>query len=61
MIKDGRLWHIDAPHFSAHVIESHDGIIVRAAPILSWAINGRMANLRRYCESNDWTCVPESE
>lgn len=51
-----RLWHIDARHFNAGVLETYDGIISEAAPILRWAENGRMDWFRRYCAKKGWRC-----
>jgi hypothetical protein len=49
-----RLWQVTAPHFCAGISETYDGIISDAAPILKWAINGRMAWFRQYCQKKGW-------
>ena len=56
LMTEGRLWHVEAPHFVAGVIEAHDGVIVRAAPILRWTCDRPIGWFRRYCQRKGWRC-----
>lgn len=47
------LVQVDAPHFCAGII-LEDDVVVRAAPILKWAVGWQRNDLRRYFERKQW-------
>lgn len=47
---------VDAPHFYAGIVLEND-VIVRAAPILKWAIGKRRAWLSDYFRQKGWKAV----
>jgi hypothetical protein len=53
---------IEAPHFTAGVV-LRDGIVVRAAPIVSYMRGWSQARVRSYCERKGWeasrTCAAD--
>ena len=51
---DGDGWYqITAPHFCAGMLVK-DGVIVRAAPIIKWAVNRTWPQLTHYLRRKRW-------
>lgn len=46
-------YRIAAPHFVAGV-ETENGVIVRAAPIVKWALRKPIMELLQYCRRKGW-------
>lgn len=51
------LHQIAAPHFVAGV-ETRDGIVILAAPIVKWTMGRRLDDLADYFSRKGWTCEP---
>jgi hypothetical protein len=50
------LYQIEAPRFTAG-LETVNGIVRVAAPILGWAIGKRIEKIIEYCERKKWRIV----
>ena len=49
---------VNAPHFNAGVVLDPDtGVVVKAAPILAWAVGKSRAYLETYFKQKGWTSV----
>jgi hypothetical protein len=48
------LLRIEAPHFVAGVVIDQWDMVVRAAPILHWAVGKPGIEIRRYCKRKGW-------
>ena len=52
-ILEESLWRITAPHFCAGLVV-RDGKVVRAAPILAWAVGKEWLVVKRYMVRKGW-------
>jgi hypothetical protein len=48
---------IDAPHFYAAVGLDDNDVVVKAAPIVNWAIGKKASVLLAYCQRKGWRAV----
>lgn len=46
---------IEAPHFYA-ALGVEDGVVVKAAPILHWAVGRSVEDVHAYCKKKRWKC-----
>ena len=45
---------IDAPHFCAALV-AHNGLVVKAAPIIKYMVGWDASRVRDYCRSKGWS------
>lgn len=50
---EGKLYHVDAPHFCCGLIVQESKIVF-AAPILNWTVGKEILWFVAYCQSKGW-------
>lgn len=54
------IYRVVAPHFVCG-IETNEGVVVKAAPIMKWAIGMKSVNVLTFCAQKGWDFEPTSE
>lgn len=50
-----KCYRVTAAHFCAGLVIAINGVCIRAAPILHWAVGKKLTQIDRYCGHRGWT------